>query len=296
MTDRFSWNELFLQAKLRYPHMYIRAVAFVVAMLALSAVQDHGLSVRGRVTDVSGKPIPSVEIVANYTEVKRIPRLTSTDEAGEYVISGLAAERIKVTATLAGFRDEQKAIYVADARLNAVDFTMTVVPLKTETVTTSPEELSRGERILSHIWNLPMQRLSATINPGNAKIRGEELQRQEITRRLRALDKEAIPLLIVALKDPDAQMRRNAAFLLMDFAAGVTVEARPKLDIQPALPELIAALEDIDDLVRSWSAQAIGDAGPSAAIALPALRRALTDPNEDVRRFARISIDKIEKN
>jgi hypothetical protein len=293
MTDRFSWNELFLQAKLRYSSMYTRGLAFVAAMLVL-VVQDHGLSVRGRVTDVTGKPIPGVEIVANYSEVKRIPRLTLTDEAGDYVISRLAAERIKVTATLAGFRDEQKAIYVADTRPNTVDFTMTVVPLKTEIVTTSPEQLTRGERILSHIWNLPMQRLS--INPGNAKIRGEELQRQEITRRLRALDKEAIPALIVALRDPDVQMRRNAAFLLMDFAAGVTVEARPKLDIQAALRELIAAVEDIDDLVRFWSAQAIGDAGPSAAIALPALRRALTDPNEDVRRFARISIDKIEKN
>src|SRR5262249_2812367 len=129
MTDRLSWNELFLQAELRYSHMNTRALAFVGAMLVLSAVQEDKVTLPGRVTDVTGKPIPGVEVVANYTEVNRIPRFTSSDEAGEYVISGLAAERIQVTARLAGFRDEQKAIYAAATRFNTVDFTMTVVPL-----------------------------------------------------------------------------------------------------------------------------------------------------------------------
>jgi hypothetical protein len=260
-----------------------------------SATPEQGLTVRGRVTDVTGQAIPGMEIVASYTEEKRIPRLTVTDETGEYWISGLAAERVRVSAKMAGFHDEQKAVYLAETRANIVDVTMRVLPLGTEAADPPAEPGTEAERLLSTTWHLPMQRAGGHINPGNANLRGEELRRQEITLNLRALDKHAIPALLVALKDPDIQMRRNAAFLLMDFAAGITVEARPKLDIGEAVPGLILALGDVDDLVRSWSAQAVGDVGPSASAALPALRRALSDPNEDVRRFARISIDKIEK-
>ncbi len=127
---------------------------------------------------------------------------------------------------------------------------------------------------------------------------------------------------------PDPQMRRNGALILLDFAAGLTVEAQPRRDMREVLPDLIGALEDPDELVRSWTAQTIGYIGPAAGIAvpdlikvlsnddeasrnggcfalgqigsaakdaLPALRRMLDDPRENVRRFAKIAIDRIEQ-
>jgi HEAT repeat protein len=104
-------------------------------------------------------------------------------------------------------------------------------------------------------------------------------------------------------------------------------EVQPKLDISACLSALIAALKDPDGRVRGLAAQAIGEIGPRAALAvpnlvalladpdegsrnsaciglagigpaaraaLPALQRSLRDPSVDVRRFAQQAIDKIE--
>ena len=98
------------------------------------------------------------------------------------------------------------------------------------------------------------------------------------------------------------------------------------MDVTPALVALTDGLRDPDSDVRAWSAQAIGHVGPTAAsavpqliellnadegarnsagialrkigpgaaAALPSLRRALSDPSEDVRRFAELAIEAIE--
>jgi hypothetical protein len=171
-----------------------------------------------------------------------------------------------------------------------------------------------------------MRGTSMTLQ-GGGKPTDRELTRREITRQLHDLGPAAIAALVQALRDPDVQMRRNAALALINLGGGYSPEAKPPLDTRAALPSLIDATRDADADVRGWSAHAIaeigaaaqpaipallellhdpevgprntscmalGRIGPAAREALPALRDALNDPSSDVRRFAQIAIGRIE--
>ena len=168
--------------------------------------------------------------------------------------------------------------------------------------------------------------------PGIARSDGTpdpiEERRRATYDRLWTLGPEAIPALNRGLADPDVQIRRNVALFL--GVAGDTWydRSRPRLDIRPCLKSLITALSDTDARVRALAAQAVGAIGPDAAPAvpalvallsssdegsrntaliglrkigpaardaLPAIRQALNDPSADVRRFAQLAIDAIEK-
>ena len=168
------------------------------------------------------------------------------------------------------------------------------------------------------------------IAPSDGRIDPKQQRKIEITRQLRLTGKEAVPALVKALKDPDVQMRRNSALVLITLAGAYEEEQpRPgKVDIREAVPALINAMEDSDGVVRSWAAQALGEVGPdakdavpallklitdreegcrncscialagigpAARDALPALRKALKDPSKDVRQFAKRAVEQIEK-
>lgn len=155
----------------------------------------------------------------------------------------------------------------------------------------------------------------------------QEAQRRRLYVQLRELGAQALPALARGLTDPDVQIRRNVALFLDVVAGDWYAEVQPKLDISACLSALIAALKDPDGRVRGLAAQAIGEIGPRAALAvpnlvalladpdegsrnsaciglagigpaatqaLPALQRSLRDPSVDVRRFAQQAIDKIE--
>lgn len=77
----------------------------------------------------------------------------------------------------------------------------------------------------------------------------------------------AIPQLVIALRDQDPQVRKEAARAL----------ARMGAEAAPALQDLIVALKDADESVRRSAAQAIGQIGPAAKDAIPALVEALRD-------------------
>jgi len=162
-----------------------------------------------------------------------------------------------------------------------------------------------------------------TINP-------KEQHKREIITQLQSLGTNAIPPLVKGLNDANAQMRRNAALVLLTLA-GAYEEEQPspeKVNIRGAMPALIKALADRDGDVRSWAAQALGEIGsdakaavsalvnllknsdegsrnsscialgnigPAARDALPTLKNALKDPSRDVRQFARRAIEQIEK-
>jgi alpha-L-fucosidase len=110
---------------------------------------------------------------------------------------------------------------------------------------------------------------------------------------------EAVPLLLHALNDDDAQVRWRAEFALGRLGAeGVPrmVEALRGPDrwaaayvlgpmarhARRALPDLLPAATDDNPWVRVWAINAIGDIDPSS----PALQAAKTDSNPDVRRVA----------
>jgi len=163
---------------------------------------------------------------------------------------------------------------------------------------------------------------------GNSGQRTPVEQRREATYvKLRGLGARAIPALRQGLTDPDVRVRRNVALYLSFEGGNYAKHADVPLDVTPFLQQLVAALRDEDEWVSARSAQALGHAGAHAAVAvpdlvrllqdrreglrnsaciglhgigpaardaLPALRRALLDPSNNVRRFAQRAIDRIE--
>jgi HEAT repeat protein len=109
-----------------------------------------------------------------------------------------------------------------------------------------------------------------------------ELRRQRIYDELHALGPASVPALARALRAPDPQMRRDAAVALDVVGGGWWhfPDGGTKLDLRPALPALLRALQDSDAGVRAWAAQDISDMGAAAAAAVPGLRAMLhrSDP------------------
>jgi HEAT repeat protein len=176
-----------------------------------------------------------------------------------------------------------------------------------------------------------MRGFSMRLSPGvpsDGKVDALQRRRKEIIKSLRRLGDEALPSLSLALSDPDVEMRKNAALVLINLGGGYVAEAQPRLDIRGAMPALIRATEDADADVRAWAADALaemgpdaapaipalirllsdkeegprntgcfalGKIGPAASVALPALRKALHDPSRDVQRFARQAIKEIRQ-
>ena len=100
------------------------------------AVERATLSIRGHVMDVMGVGIPGVEVVGTNTQVRRVPRLTVTDESGDYALPGLAVGRYVVSTEFSGFLTERKEINLREGASNSVDFTLTVA---------APYELTSNE-------------------------------------------------------------------------------------------------------------------------------------------------------
>lgn len=183
-----------------------------------------------------------------------------------------------------------------------------------------------AKRIVAEMRGFSMQHHPGGEFRSDGTPNREEQRRLNIERRLHALGQDCLPALTKALSDPDVQMRRNSE-LVMIMLAGGYAGLRPKLDIRPAIPELMKAMQDQDKDVRAWAAHALaeigpdakdtvpllikqladpeegprntscmalGRIGPAAKDALPALRAALNDPKKDVRQFARGAIRHIE--
>jgi hypothetical protein len=159
-----------------------------------------------------------------------------------------------------------------------------------------------------------------------------EIKRQRIYSQLSALGSASVPALARGLQHADASVRSNAALALYVLSDGSLSSDRiaPRVDILAALPALIVALDysamRLDSRTGTLAAQAIGNIGapgvaavpalvkllssedeglrngaciglggigPAARGALPQLERALADPSNDVRGFARLAIAKI---
>ena len=182
--------------------------------------------------------------------------------------------------------------------------------------------LNEAQRIVEEMRGMSMSAEAI------GKPTSREEQRRQIIKRLHGLGaSQTVIALSAALRDPDIQMRQNAALALIELGGGYSRDVTPPLDIRAALTALMDATADEDSGVRAWSAHAIaemgpaatpaipalvrllrdseegprntacialGRIGPAAAEALPALRHALNDPSSDVRGFARRAIDRIE--
>jgi len=89
------------------------------------------------------------------------------------------------------------------------------------------------------------------------------------------------PLAQVLAEDEYRAVQTNAAAALTRIGA-------------PAVPALIELLKHAREVVRMLAAGALGDMGPEARAALPALRKAGEDSSPDVREAAKEAIRNIE--
>jgi HEAT repeat protein len=112
-----------------------------------------------------------------------------------------------------------------------------------------------------------------------------EARRQQVYDELHALGPASVAALARALRDPDPEMRRDVAVALDVVGGGWWhfPDGGPNLDLRPALPALLAALQDSDSGVRAWVAQDIGGVGSGVATAAPRLRSMLHSPDPESR-------------
>ncbi len=126
--------------------------------------------------------------------------------------------------------------------------------------------------------------------------------------------KDAVPALIDAMKGGDWDMRCCAAEALGQIGPGAkaavpaleealkdeharfyAAEALAKLGLpDKALPVLIALLEHESPSFRKAAAKTLGEIGPPAKAAVPALREALKDKTHYVRKAAAAALKKIQ--
>lgn len=139
----------------------------------------------------------------------------------------------------------------------------------------------------------------------------------EIADALAAIGPEVTPILLKSLSHTNSGVRlaglmglrglgysaRSAVKPLFEY---VKTEKDPKVqsyahvaqmfieqDPAPSVPRQIRALDDVSPVVRWSAARRLGSFGPAATSALPALQKALQDPNPDVRIEAAQAIQKI---
>ena len=126
----------------------------------------------------------------------------------------------------------------------------------------------------------------------NAASSEDPVVRREALRSIGKLKERApldgravVPLLLEGLADPDPTVRTVAATYL-----GIIHEEASR-----TVPALVEALGDEDPAVRSAAAAALGSFTPEAArSAVPALRKAAGDRNEDVAREAGVALVKLQ--
>ncbi len=114
-------------------------------------------------------------------------------------------------------------------------------------------------------------------------IEGNPESRNDAAQALRGIGSAAVPLLIEALHERDADARRNAA------AALGGIQPKPR----EAVSVLASTLKDKEPLVRQASANALAQIGPEAQAAVSSLVEALRDENVEVRRSSASALGQI---
>jgi hypothetical protein len=154
---------------------------------------------------------------------------------------------------------------------------------------------AKADAVVAKLRNLPLPiqgfpraNTEASAKKAPPPLPALESKRQQVYDELHALGPASVPALARALRDPDPEMRRDAAVALDVVGGGWWhfTDGGSKLDMRPALPALLAALQDADPGVRAWAAQDISDIGAAAATAVPHLRAMLHSPDPGSRSSA----------
>ena len=156
---------------------------------------------------------------------------------------------------------------------------------------TRPINCNESWKLVQQMCGFSMQ--LPAVGRGDGKIDPIDKKRAEIYEKLRACGQPAVFALAKALSDPDVQLRRNAALVLIDLPGRYSRGSHPKVDTRPAMPALIKATSDLDGDVRAWAAHALAEIGPDAKVAIPDLIRLLKDPMEGPRNTSCIALGRI---
>jgi HEAT repeat protein len=98
----------------------------------------------------------------------------------------------------------------------------------------------------------------------------------------------AVPLLLVALKDKNSNVRWCAAMALGDIAKG---NRGP--ETQKAFRLLLESSQDSDKYIRSSATRTLGYFSAEATISVPVLMNQLNDPEPDVRQAAAVALSEL---
>jgi HEAT repeat protein len=146
----------------------------------------------------------------------------------------------------------------------------------------TPADAARADAVVARLRELPLplRAFPQGVAPTKATpppLPALESRRQKVYDELHALGPASVPALARALRDPDPEMRRGVVVALDVVGGGWWhfPDGGSKLDLAPALPALLTALQDSDAGVRAWAAQDISDIGAAAAPAVPRLRAML---------------------
>lgn len=153
---------------------------------------------------------------------------------------------------------------------------------------TDPQFTEEAAVALSFMGRDAFAPLRKAVSSTDPVVRREALRSIGKLKERAPLDTRAVvPLLLEGLLDVDASVRTVAATYL-----GIIHE-----EPITAVPALVEALKDEDAAVRSAAAAALGSFSPDAAqSAVPALRKAAADSNEDVAREAGVALVKLQSS
>ena len=102
--------------------------------------------------------------------------------------------------------------------------------------------------------------------------------------KLDSQSRAAFMVMSKCLESPEVDIRTQAAFALRVYAGAGHAEC---------VRQLAASLTDVDPNVRSMAALSLGDFGPSAAEAIPAIEAAMNDQSSDVREAASAALARV---
>jgi len=215
-------------------------------------------TVRGQVTDSSGAKVPGVQVRVKDPDI-RLARSGVTDDVGKYEVTGLPPGRYLIRIDDWWLAPQSKEVELGTGD-NGITVNLVVSPrpyVDTPGVSATLSESdiiesqqrqrqSEAEFLVELLFGWSSQKIWA----GESQTPTWRGRQETITKKFRMLGKEGVAALLLGLKDPDAQFRRNAALILLDLAGGFTVEARSRLSMSEALPALTEARSDVDPEVR----------------------------------------------
>jgi hypothetical protein len=229
-------------------------ISSVVAQSRLPSTKAT-YTVKGQVTDSTGPLIPGAQVRIKDPDIV-LARSRVTNEAGVYEVAGLPPGRYVFHVDLLGFSSQSREIELGSGenvitvnfvlRIRASDSGPGVSTVPDYDDIAAKQRQADAELLVEQLFGWSSRKIWA----GESQTPTLRDRQQTITKEFRMLNKEGVAGLLLGLKDPDEQLRRNASLLLLDLAGGFSVEARPRLSMPEALPALTEARTDTDPEVR----------------------------------------------